>query len=546
MGLCASIMLSYNGVSSLLVERHSGTSPYPKARALNSRTMEIFRQLGIETDVRRISLPPEDSGYAVWMKTLADGRELSRKKMIAVGPDESYNSLTPTPGCTSSQDILEPLLLRAAQSKFSASSNSQISFDTELVDLEQNFDGVSVVVTNHKTMEKKIINAKYVIAADGASSRVRDILGIRMVGADIPGFTINILFRADISRYIEGRSINMCIIRNQEAPEARGVLAKLPVRDLWYFQASAGLALGHPSPIKEGYSPERCKEIIRKVVGEDDIDLEVIRAVPWSTSAKYAERFAAGRVFLAGDAAHLMPVTGGFAMNTGIQEVHNLTWKIAMSVNGFAGTDLLASYSAEREPTGRWTVEEVFNNFKSLRLEEQQAQKNVPPASRLGVRPEYFNELGLIFGASYESTAVVPDGSREVQTLNRVTDYTPTARPGHRVPHLWFIKNDWSRVSTTDLIGPFMLLLCGDEGVHWLDAATEIADRLPVKAHMVGHRGDLYMSDNSSWPDAFGINLDGALLVRPDGYVAWRKKRKTEDCGKEMLQSLNRILSIQS
>ena len=548
MGLCASIMLSYHGVSSLLVEKHPGTSPYPKARALNARTMEIFRQLGIEEDIRRISLSPEDSAYAVWVKTLADGRELSRRKMIAAGPDESYDSLTPTPGCTSSQDALEPVLLNEARSKF-AHSKPQFWFDMELVEMQQDSQNVTAVVVDLKLERRRNISTKYVIGADGASSLVRELLGIRMVGSDIPGFTINILFRADLSPWVEGRSVNICIIRNPEAPEARGVLAKLPTRNLWYFQASAGLAPGHPSPTSEDYSPQWCKEIIRKAIGVSDLDVEFLRAAPWSTSAKYAERYVQGRVFLAGDAAHLMPVTGGFAMNTGIQEVHNLTWKIAMVINGFAGSELLQSYATEMEPTGRWVVDEVFRNFKSLRLEEQSRRNSTSATvlpSQPAVRPEYFNELGLIFGAKYESTAVIPDGSPQVQYSNPVIEYKPTARPGNRAPHVWFTDGK-TRVSTTDLLGPFMLLLTGAEGSAWLDAAKEIAKTIPpLRVHLVGREGDLIDDRGSSWPGAFGIDSNGALLVRPDGYVAWRSRTKANDCGKELLQALNTILSIRS
>jgi putative polyketide hydroxylase len=539
-GLCSSILLSYHGVSSLLIEKHSGTSLYPKARVLNARTMEVFRQCGLEEAVRQVSLPPESSGYAIWVHTLADGKEMQRRKVIAAAPDESYDSLTPTPGCTSSQDVLEPLLLGAAQTKF-PDSNPQIRFDNELTELRQDSQGVTATIVDHRSEQKQQVGAKYVIGADGAHSRVRELLGIGMVGSAIPGFAVNVLFRADLTPWVEGRSINLCIVGN---PEARGVLARLPQPNLWYFQASH---LPPESPSPADCTPERCREVLRKAIGVEDLEVEFIRAAPWSSAARYAERYVEGRVFLAGDAAHEMPVTGGFAMNTGIQDAHNLTWKMAAVIKGIAEHSLLESYASEREPVGRWVVDQTLRNLLSLRAATQAkgggSGSTESRPSGPSARPEFFNELGLIFGATYESSAIVPDGSPEPKLSNPVTEYRPTARPGSRAPHMWFLK-DGQRVSTTDLLGPFMLLLTGEDGELWRAAAKEIAMSPGIlRAFAVGRKGDL-VDEETSWPEAFAVETHGAVLIRPDGYVSWRSRTIVTDPLQELSGALNRILRI--
>jgi putative polyketide hydroxylase len=539
-GLCSSILLSYHGVSSLLIEKHSGTSLYPKARVLNARTMEVFRQCRIEEAVRQVSLPPESSGYAVWVNTLADGKEMQRRKMIAAGPDESYDSLTPSPGCTTSQDVLEPVLLRAAQTKF-PDSNPQIKFENELTELCQDSQGVTATLIDLRSERKTQVRAKYVIGADGAHSRVRELLGIGMVGSAIPGFVVQILFRADLTPWVKGRSINICFIRN---PEARGLLAKLPQANLWKFEAYHSPP---ETPSPSDCAPDRCREVVRKAIGVEGLEVEIIRAAPWSSAARCAERYVEGRVFLAGDAAHEMPVAGGFAMNTGIQEVHNLTWKMAAVINGFADPELLETYATEREPEGKWVVDQSLRNLLSAMPSAQPGGGGSAPAEGGSVgpggRPESFNELGIIFGATYQSSAVIPDGSPEPHLSNPVTEYRPTARPGNRVPHVWFLK-DGQRVSTTDLLGPFMLLLTGEKGEPWYAAVKEIAMSLSIlRALRVGQAGDL-VDEESSWPEAFAVEPDGAVLIRPDGYVSWRSRTKATEPRQELSSVLNRILRI--
>jgi putative polyketide hydroxylase len=218
-------------------------------------------------------------------------------------------------------------------------------------------------------------------------------------------------------------------------------------------------------------------------------------------------------VFLAGDAAHEMPPTGGFGLNTGVQDVHNLAWKIAAVLRGVADESLLDSYHDERQPLGTIITQNSLANAMSMGRTENKA----------GVLPrrEFLNEQGLIFGASYVSKAVVPDGTPAAALEDIVTQYVPSARPGSRAPHVW-LKRGNEEISSIDLFGPRFVLMAGAQGEAWRRAALGIAALWPpLAAHVIGM--DTEISDpDGNWHGTYGIAPDGAVLVRPDGYVAWR------------------------
>jgi hypothetical protein len=213
-----------------------------------------------------------------------------------------------------------------------------------------------------------------------------------------------------------------------------------------------------------------------------------------------------------------MPPTGGFGLNTGVQDVHNLCWKLALVLQGKAEPSLLKTYHDERQPVGRAVTEQSLNNAISMGRLQQTRQT-------AGARPEYLNEIGMIFGATYESAAIIADGSAPSLVSDAVTQYLPSARPGGRAPHAWLHKGDGARVSTIDLVGDDFLLLAGAAGEAWLDAAQR--SDLPVKAIQVGRNG---LADiDGSWHHGYGVEPGGAVLVRPDGYVAWRSAAATKD-----------------
>lgn len=528
MGLYTSILLSHHGVPSLLVERHTGTSLYPKARLINTRTMEIFRQCGMELAVREISLPPEQSRHAIWARTLV-GEELQRRTFDTVTPDLS-EGVSPTFGCTTSQEVLEPALLRCAR-QFNL---GQVRFSSELTTFIQDGSGISATLLDREQGEQMQVRAQYLIGADGAHSCVREVLGIPMVGPGEMGHTMNILFQTDLSHRVAGRSINLAFIQHPDAP---GVLLAIDGVHRWVFQAFYSPAAGQRA---EDFIPERCMALVRTAVGVPDLPVEVLRAAPWTSAARVATRFREGRVFLAGDAAHEMPPAGGFGMNTGMQDVHNLAWKLAAVLTRWAEPALLETYEREREPVVRWTTDQTLRNLASIRRIGTGATEK--DTSMQEGRREFFHEQGLIFGATYELATVLPDGTAPPEVANPVTDYAPTAHPGCRAPHVW-LERAGHRLSTLDLFGTGLVLLAGRTGTSWCQAAAEVAHarRAPLYAFTVGPEGDL-VDPEGSWATTYGVEQEGAVLVRPDGHVAWRCRSGSTNPAQVLQRVLTSVL----
>jgi 2-polyprenyl-6-methoxyphenol hydroxylase-like FAD-dependent oxidoreductase len=528
-GLSAAILLAHHGVASLLVEQHSGTSIYPKARFINARTMEVFRQVGVERAMRDVALP--DARNVQWAKSLSGEVTMSRPVETMI-PD-TVRSFTPAPGCSSTQDIFEPVLL--AHARDGLATKADVRFHTQLVGFEQRApEHVVAGVLDRRTNKTHAMRARYVIGADGARSRVREILGIQMRGQPVLTHAVNILFRADLSQWTAGKSLNICFITN---PDAAGLL--LPNGgDRWRFTV-----FYHPEKGEkpEDFTPERCLRLVRTAVGVPDLPVELGQTFAWSDGVLVAERFGEGGAFLIGDAEHLMPPAGGFGMSVGIQSAHNLAWKLAAVLKGWAGPALLATYQSERAPITQQIVDQMMRNAAAARRKDEAPKPGAPSARPAPGRPEFFREHGLVFGGTYESAAIIPDGTPAVPLENPTTDYVPNARPGSRAPHLW-VERGSETISTLDVFGSGMVVLAGLEGRAWCDAAREIAARgIPIRGLRVGRDADLVDRDGA-WERAYGVERDGAVLVRPDGYVAWRCPTSMAQPKGELESALSRIL----
>lgn len=509
-GLSASIMLSHFGVASLLVERHPGTSIHPKARGINARTMEIYRQWGVEDAIRAAGLPPERARYIIWAQSLA-GEELERR--VPWRSTETARTVSAVRNCLCAQDYLEPVLRTFAEEL----QTGELRFNTELTAFHQDADGVTATLIDRASGEEQRVRARYLIAADGARGRIREALGIGMQGREDVYESVNILLRADLRPWTEDRPAALYFIENETI---KGTFLTINGRDRWGFLVNNPTALGLTP---DDFTPERCAQLIRMAAGIPDLPVEILGVVPWTASARVADRYRDGRIFLAGDAAHEMPPTGGFGMNTGVQDVHNLVWKLAAVLQGWGAPDLLDIYQTERLPVGRAITDQSLANSASMgRVAGEAAQGNA--------RPEYLNEQGMIFGAVYDSSVIVPDGTPPPPIVNPVTDYVPVARPGHRAPHVWLdaasitpaVETDREQVSTLDLFGHWFTLLTGPAASYLCDEVDALVQplRVPICAYTVGGDGDAARG----FLTAYGIERDGALLVRPDGHIAWRRR----------------------
>jgi 2-polyprenyl-6-methoxyphenol hydroxylase-like FAD-dependent oxidoreductase len=517
-GLTASILLSQAGVRSLLVERHSGTSIHPKARAINARTMEIFHQCGVEAAIRSAGLPLNHTGMIIWAKSLA-GEEIERRVPWRAGPQAA--AVSPVRNCLCAQDDLEPVLRTFAEQQ----GTGELKFSTEAVAFEQEADSVTVSLEDHAGDERETVRATYVIAADGAQSRFRRKLGTRMLGRANVYDSVNILFNADLTPWTAHRPAGLYFIENERI---RGSFLTINARDRWGFLISAMGAFGYTA---EDITPERAIDIIRVAAGVPNLQVKVLGTAPWTASAHVAEQYRYGRIFLVGDAAHEMPPTGGLGMNTGVQDVHNLVWKLAAVLKGIASPWLLDTYHDERQPAARAITEQSLINAASMgRLE--QTKKSA------GARPEYLNEQGLIFGAIYASQAIVPDGTEAPYVANPVTDYVPSARPGCRAPHVFF-HVEAKQHSTIDVVGQRFVLLAAGSGGPWVEAANELACdyALPLKALSI---------DDSAFASAYGLDSSGAVLVRPDAHVGWRSRSIPRDPSRTLRDAVSMILCTSS
>ncbi|HWB52100.1 MAG TPA: FAD-dependent monooxygenase [Stellaceae bacterium] len=500
-GLTASILLSKFGIRSLLVERHPGTAILPKARGINARTMEMYRQLGLEQAIRDAGLSPQRTGFIVWTESLA-GREIERRVPGRMAP--ANRTASPVLNCLCAQDDLEPVLRRFAE----AAGPGELRFNSEMTAVEQDPAGVTATLTDRVGGQETQVRAQYLIGADGAQSRVRRVVAREMIGREGVYDSVNILFNADLRPWVEDRPAALYFV---EQPDLRATFLTINAHDRWGFLIHS---LSHYGYAPSDFTPERCIALIRQGVGKPDLPVTILGVSAWEASAIVADRYRDGRLFLAGDAAHEMPPTGGFGMNTGVQDVQNLSWKLAAVLRGQAGETLLDTYHDERQPLGLVTTRNALENSLSMGRAARQESAKLP-------RSEFLNEQGLIFGQSYESAGIIPDGSAAPSVDDPVTQYVPSARPGGRAPHVW-LERRGTPVSTIDLFGGRFVLLTGAQGQAWLDAARRVATaaRPELVAHAIGG-GDIADPDGA-WLRAYALAPDGAVLVRPDGYVCWR------------------------
>ena len=514
-GLTASILLSQAGVRSLLVERHPGTAIHPKARGINARSMEMYRQCGVETAIRQAGLPPERAGFIVWARTLA-GEEIERRVPWRSGPQST--AVSPVRNCLCAQDDLEPVLRVFAERQ----PGARLRFSTEVMACEQDDTAITATLVDRASGTQERVRAQYAIAADGAQSTIRQQLGVPMLGQENVYDSVNILLNADLRPWTADRPAALYFI---EHPKMRGTFLTINGIDRWGFLVNSLAAYGYTA---SDFTPERSAELVRTAAGVADLDVKILGVVPWTASARVAERYRTGRIFLAGDAAHEMPPTGGFGMNTGVQDVHNLAWNLACVLRGAASQRLLDTYHDERQPLGQTITQQSLNNAISMgRLNRA--------AGTAGARPEYLNEQGMIFGAQYESSAVVPDGTAPTAVANPITDYVPSARPGGRAPHVW-LERGGQRLSTIDLIRNDFVLLTAPAGKAWYAAAQPLG----LRTISIGD-GELANSDGQ-WLETYGLDETGAVLVRPDGYVGWRSRGMTADPSATLGEAMTSIM----
>src|SRR5688572_14909727 len=323
-GMSAALLLGSHGIRSLAVEHHRGTAIHPRAAQITQRTMEILRSVGIEQIVRRRSDEQfVQDGAIMAVETLA-GKELG---YFIANLNEGIRDVSPTERVFISQSLLEPLLKTRAEEL-----GATLLFGTDVTSFEQDAGGVTAVICDRDSGKTQTVRAAYMVAADGAHSRVRQHFGIPMHGHGVFSKSVTIYFRGNVAPLLRGRNLSVIYVTN---PTLRGFFRFEKPFDSGFLAINA---LGDPqNPITDvstGLTEERSVELIHEALGSKDVSIEIENIMPWNAEASVAERFRNGRVFLAGDAAHVMPPNGGFGGNTGVHDAQNLAWKLAAVLNG--------------------------------------------------------------------------------------------------------------------------------------------------------------------------------------------------------------------
>lgn len=497
-GLSAAMFLGVHGVRALVVERHPTTSIYPKARGQFPHTMEALRVAGVAD--RMIAAGPPDPGFRIVVGESVTGR-VYNDLLVDGHPD--FSELSPAGWANASQEAAEPILLARAREL-----GAEVRFGTEMVAFTQDDFEVHAVLRDAKGEYR--VRADYLVAADGHRSPIRNTLGIGTHGRGDLSRSTGVVFEADLGR----RGFGLYYLQNPELPGGAGVVVSTDEPNRY------ALSVGY----RENVTEDEWLAMIRTATGVPGLNPLVVTegVTNGYTSVRVADRFSSGRVHLIGDAVRVMPPTGGFGGNTAILDGYYLAWKLAMVVKGDAGPGLLDSHDLERRPYADILVEQQYAAF---------VQRMRPDLANDTVAAPLDPASTLFFGYRHLSSAVALEPDDDGAPLENPEQ--PTARPGSRAPHIPLLR-DGLPLSTRDLFDRNFVLLTGPTGDKWL-AATVNLD-LPLDTYRVGENLE---DPEGRFTKTYGIMDEGAVLVRPDGFVAWRAEAEEGD----LEEAVNTILS---
>ncbi|MFI0135592.1 FAD-dependent oxidoreductase [Streptomyces luteogriseus] len=562
-GASAALALSTYGVPNIVVTRYASLADTPRAHITNQRTMEVLRDLGVEREVVAQATPQHLMGNTTFCTSLA-GEELGRVRSWGNDPlvQAEHELASPTRMCDMPQHLMEPVLVNAAVAR-----GTRLRFQNEYLSHTQDADGVTATVRDRLRGDTYEIRAKYLIGADGGRSKVAEDAGLPMGGQMGVAGSINIVFEADLARYTAHRPSTLYWVL---APGATvggigaGLVRCVRPWNEWLIVWGYDVNAGAPD-----LTTEYAESVVRALVGDDDVPVTVKSSSAWTVNEMYAETYANGRVFCAGDAVHRHPPSNGLGSNTSIQDAYNLAWKLRLVLDGTAHPRLLDSYTAERAPVGRQIVtranrsiretapvfealdglspqtpEQLWANIAARKDATEAAEKQrAALREAIAFKVYEFNAHGVDLNQRYDaasSAAIVPDGTPDPGFARDPELYhQPSSRPGARLPHAW-LTSGTRTLSTLDTVGRGRFtLLTGIGGEAWVRAAEE--QEVEIATVVIGP-GQQYEDPYGDWARLREIPDAGALLVRPDGFVAFRHASAGTDAGELLAHALRRIL----
>ncbi len=550
-GSTTALLLSTYGIKNIVVTKYRWLAETPRAHITNQRALEVFRDMGIEEDVKRLATKQDWMGNTVFCTSLA-GEELGRIQTWGTHPKRKadYTLASPCTICDLPQNLLEPIIFSAA-----AERGTRPRFDFEYLSHLQDESGVTTTVKDRLSGEEVQIRSKYLVGADGGKSKVAEDIGLPFEGQMGVAGSMNIVFEADLSAYVAHRpSVLYWVLQPGSNIGGIGMGLVRMVRPWNEWLIVWGYDINGPAP---EMSDQVATEIAHKLIGDSSIPIKVKSYSIWTVNNMYATALNKGRVFCMGDAVHRHPPTNGLGSNTSVQDAYNLAWKLAAVLRGQAEPSLLDSYDQERTPVAKQIVTRanqsigefgpIFEALGLLNTEDPEVMRahmaarkeNTPEAARqrealrkaIAFKDYEFNCHGVELNQRYTSAAVVPDEEPDPGfSRDKELYYQPSTRAGAHLPHVWVLKGGHP-VSTLDIAGKGkFLLLTGIGGEDWVAAAAAAGQKFGLDIHtaVIGPDRD-YEDANGEWALLREIAEAGCLLVRPDMQVGYRAMRPALD-----------------